>query len=322
MDFGEHIAEVCIMAALVAIGVLWNASNLVVIVQHLWKTSGYQTVGLIISSISVSNVFLELSMLGIVVSVWAGMFCLTELHPFHKAAIIVWTQSNCMSFWSIAWLSVYYCVKVTSVSGALLGKLKRNISPLINAALLLTTLCSFAVFVPFFGLHFPPRNGIVANETRNATCTIDKVTFPAWVNVGIYGYFLVLILCIVPLLVMLPTSLRLVAHLCRHTLAMNKSKNQFQGTDSYLLVCKLTVSLVGVYLITLAIVCLFFIDQAATKRFGFDIIALGCSFYSIVTGILLTVSNKYLKEKLWAVFCWRKSPGPVITSQSEQSPLS
>ncbi|KAJ8379535.1 hypothetical protein SKAU_G00003130 [Synaphobranchus kaupii] len=238
------------------ITVLWNICNLAVTVLHQWNTRGpYQPVGLIISCISISNVFLELSTSTILLLFWARILFSVRGLPIVRFTVFIWLTSCCISFWSIAWLSTFYCMKIISASNALLCKLKKNISPFINAALLLTVLCSVVACFPFLFLEASLSNSTIANGTRNAT--ILKLVLPAGINTNLYIYVLLGFLCPVPVLVMLPTSLSLVAHLCRHALAMKKNDNEFQATDSYLMVCRMTVSMVGVYLTVVTVIFLF-----------------------------------------------------------------
>ncbi|XP_036382034.1 taste receptor type 2 member 40-like [Megalops cyprinoides] len=321
MDSNLHVVELCGTGIVVAAGIACNVFNLAVTVAHQLKVGIFQTVGLIIFCISLSNVLLEISMFGMVVMLWLTTPCWTGELLLLKVAIATWIQSSSMSFWSIAWLSVFYCVKVVRVSGTLLVKLKRNISSLINAALMLTPLCSFLMSAPLLLLQAPPFNGTAAQENKNSTCLIRRPVFPSWVEEDVYVLCLLCFLCPVPLMVMLPTSLRLVVHLCQHTQAMRRNETGFQSADSYLLVCKLTVSLVAVYKTTLAIFSFFFIDQMFTRYLQYNFISLSCSFYCIVTGILLTVSNRYLKEKLQVLFCWRNPPKAVPSTQSGDTGL-
>ncbi|XP_064153584.1 taste receptor type 2 member 40 [Anguilla rostrata] len=301
MSLGAHVAQMCALFFLVVITVLWNICNLAVNVLHQWKSRGsHQPVGLIISCISISNVFLELSMSAILFLFWADLLFSVNCLPFLRTTAFIWLQSICVSFWSIAWLSTFYCVKIVSTSSALLCKLKNNISFFITTALLLTVLFSFVACLPTLFFQLPSSNGTTANGTRNATNL--RLVLPAWIDGTLYLYVLMGFLCPVPVLVMLPTSLRLVAHLCHHTLRMKKNENQVQGTDSYLMVCRMTVSMVGVYL-TMVVIFLIFLARWTPGKFPFELFAWNLSFFCLAMGILLTLLNKQTKEKLMSVCC-------------------
>ncbi|XP_018587155.1 taste receptor type 2 member 40-like [Scleropages formosus] len=316
----ESIGLNCTMAA-VCIGFLWNGVNLVATVLHQLRTGGRHTAGLIISCISVSNMLLELSTAGIVAAVWAGMFCLQEVHLLLKAMLFFWFISSYMSFWSIAWLSVFYCVKVVSASSPLIKMLKKNISSIIDLALVLTVGISALILTPFFFLtrENPTNVTMGTNKTENATCVILTPSLPAWINSQIYTSVVIGFLCPIPLAIMLTTSLRLVMYLCKHTMSMRKNKTEIQSTDSYLLVCKLTISLVAVYLTTLATIGIFLVARMAKVDMGNSTLELSFSIYCIATAVLLTASNKYLKEKIWALLCSRRAARPGASTQSEST---
>ncbi|XP_029572051.1 taste receptor type 2 member 40-like [Salmo trutta] len=318
MGFGQHEVQLYGIAVLVIIGVLWNTFNLITTVFQQWKAGGVQTVGLIISTISLGNVFLHLSTFGIVVTTWRGVLCWDDLPMFFCAMLYVWLSSSCLSFWSIAWLSVLYCVKVVNFTSELFAKIKTNISPIINVALAVTFLNSCVMFSPFFSLNY--RNeSYVTPVTKNTTCVIKTPLFPTWINVNLYVLVFICYLAPLPVMVMVPSSIRLVVHLCKHTLEMRKNKTDVQSADSYLLVCKLTVALVGVYITTLTTISLFYLSKLYGSDISINSLLLGYSFYCIASGVLLTISNKNLREKLLALFYSTKASNASSKSLSGET---
>ncbi|XP_036382033.1 taste receptor type 2 member 40-like [Megalops cyprinoides] len=303
MDFGVGTTELCCTAALFATGILWNVFNLTISVLH-WLKAG-QPVDHIISCISISNVLLELSMFTFLVLLWADVMFSEEYFPIFKVMTFIWIHSNNMSFWSVAWLSVFYYVKVVGTSGALFVRLRRNISSLVNAALWLTVLCSFLVCFPLLFLQLPSFNGTANNDTQHSISDNQILHFPHWIDNNVYVIILMCVLCLVPLLVMVPCSLRLVVHLCQHTQAMRRNETGFQSADSYLLVCKLTVCLLVVYMSTVSVVLAFLIGWSPGK-FKFVVYVWSLSFFCLATSVLLTFSNKQTKEKILSLCCcWR-----------------
>ncbi|XP_035641204.1 taste receptor type 2 member 40-like [Oncorhynchus keta] len=318
MGSEQHEVQLYGIAVLVVIGVLWNTFNLITTMFQQWKAGGVQTVGLIISTISLGNVFLHLSTFGIVVTMWRGVLCWDDLPMFFCAMLYVWMSSSYLSFWSIAWLSVLYCVKVVNFTSELFAKIKTNISPIINVALAVTFLNSCVMFSPFFSLNY--RNeSYVTPVTKNTTCVIKTPLFPTWINMNLYVLVFICYLSLLPVMVMVPSSIRLVVHLCKHTLEMRKNKTDVQSADSYLLVCKLTVALVGVYITTLTIISLFYLSKLYGSDVSINSLLLGYSFYCIASGVLLTISNKNLREKLWALFCGTKASNASSKSLSGET---
>ncbi|RXN18398.1 taste receptor type 2 member 40-like protein [Labeo rohita] len=303
------VGHVLFFVALVIVGVSGNIYNLIFTIQQQVKTRAIQTVGLILNVISISNIILVLATFELVVSVFQNtqIWC---VRPYPLAIRIeAYLMMTCSfnSFWAIAWLSLFYCIKVVNFSSECFRALKRNISSVINAAVLLSCMLSCLLFFPLFSLGIVEsleKNDSVS-DIANLTCPQPSLTLP--MNLNAYAAAVVCLLCPIPLMIMLPTSVRMVAHLCAHTLALKKNQTQVQGSDSYVLVCKITISLVGVYLSTLCIVALFIIIKFIGEFITYHTLASAFSFYSGMTSLLLTASNRYLKEKLWSMLCCRKS---------------
>ncbi|XP_065104534.1 uncharacterized protein [Paramisgurnus dabryanus] len=316
------IEDILVLIALGLVGISGNMFNLVFTIQQHIKSKNIQTVGLILSVISLNNVILVTATLVMVLSVFflPTVWCMRPF-PFALRIVIYLTMNcSCISFWSIAWQSLFYCVKVVNFSSECLISLKRNISTVINTGVLLSCLGFSVFFIPFLTLDVPATNSrnVSANYSLNATLgtACPRLIFSINMNEIAYVAVVLFFLCPLPLMIMLPTSLRMVVHLCAHTLALRKNKTQVQGSDSYVLVCKLTISLVGVYLVTLFIVGLFLTIRLMEGNITYLVLNFAFSFYGGMSSVILTASNRYLKEKLWSLFCCKKAQEPAIKSQT------
>lgn len=294
---GAADVKLCVSGLLMVLGVLANIFNLgAMLPQRCRSGGGVKTVALIICSISLGNILQQVSTFVLMASVRAGVLCWPELPFFFGAVLFVWLSSSSVSFWSVAWLSVLYCVRVVTFSSLLFRALKENISPVLGVSLLLTLLTSCAMFTPFLYLHFQ-RDALLQNVTEEAACVIGKPLFPVWININVYVVVFICYLTLMPLMIMLPTSLRLVVFLCRHTSSMRKQSCS-QAAESYLLVCRLTVALVWVHLTTLLIISLYYFHATFASGLSADMLFLGLSFYCVACAVLLTCSNTTLREKL------------------------
>ncbi|KAA0713916.1 hypothetical protein E1301_Tti009983 [Triplophysa tibetana] len=319
MTVAGHVLVSVVMAFA---GVSGNMFNLIFTIQQHLKSKKIQTVGLILSIISVNNIVLVIVILMLVLSVFIvpTIWCIRPYPFFLRTVIYLMFNCSCVSFWSIAWQSLFYCIKVVNFSSECLISLKRNISTVINTAVLLSCSGFSVFFLPIFTLDLPTtdtRNvstNYSLNATLNATC--PSPTFLVKMDEMAYIVTTLFFLCPIPLMIMLPTSLRMVGHLCAHTLALRKNQTQVQGSDSYVLVCKLTISLVGVYLTTLFIVFLFMVIRMMEGTITYLTLAFAFSFYGGMSSVILTASNRYLKEKLWSLFCCRKAQEPTSKSQT------
>lgn len=311
--------KLCGTALLLVLGVLANVFNLGVTLVQKWRSEGgVKTVGVIICFISLGNVLLQISTFVLVASVRAGVLCWPDLPFFFCGVLFVWLSSSSVSFWSVAWLSVLYCVKVLSFSSVLFRALKENISTILNATLLVTLLTSCVMFTPFFYLHFQSKT-LVPNVTEKAACAIRKPLFPAWVDVNVYVIVFICYLALMPVAVMLPTSLRLVVYLCKHTLSMQKRQSSSPSAESYLLVCRLLVALVWVYLATLLTISLYYFHAIFASGLSADTLFFGLSFYCVASAILLAGSNTNLRARLRELLCRGKTSSTPARSAEDKS---
>uniref|UniRef100_A0A3B1ICP8 Taste receptor type 2 n=1 Tax=Astyanax mexicanus TaxID=7994 RepID=A0A3B1ICP8_ASTMX len=319
MGLDTFILQLIAIVVLVCTGVMWNSFNLIATIRMQLKTKGIQTMILIIFSFSFSNVILVLSCFAIVLFVTLDpVFMCTKIEAHHLILVYMWLSSSCVSFWSIALLSVLHCVKVVSFSIGCFNALKKNISRITNIALLLICLGSFLLFIPFFTLYIPKVtatnttigiNGtnVTTNTSNTTTKTCPLPSLSPQISTPLYTLLYMSFLCPIPLMIMMTTSLRMVIHLCQHVLSLSKNQTQVQSLDSYLFICKLNISLVGVYLITLAIVSIFFILKMLELTVSYLLIIFGFSLYCIMTAALLTASTKKLREKFWRMICCKET---------------
>ncbi|XP_022623854.1 taste receptor type 2 member 40-like [Seriola dumerili] len=301
--FGSADLKLCGTALLLVLGSLANIFNLVVMLVQQWRSGCVKTVAVIICFISLGNVLLQISTFVLVASVWAVVLCWPDLPFFFCVVLFVWFSSSSVSFWSVAWLSVFYCMRVLSFSSVIFRVLKENISTILNVFLGLTLLTSCVMFTPFFYLKSQNKTLVPKNMTERASCVIRKPLLPAWVDVNVYVVIFICYLALMPLMIMLPTSLRLVVYLCKHTLSMQNQQSGSHAAESYLLVCRLTVALVWVYLTTLLTISLYYFHAIFASGLSADMLFLGLSFYCTASAILLTCSNKNLREKLRVLIC-------------------
>ncbi|KAK1160201.1 taste receptor type 2 member 40-like [Acipenser oxyrinchus oxyrinchus] len=227
-------------------------------------------------------------------------------------------SASASSFWSIAWLCVFYCVKIISLPAALFIKLKRNISLVVNGALTLSVFFCFVLFCPFLYLipimpaNATANNTYNINNTLGMPCTKPFFDFPEKFARDLYFFIFVLFLCPIPLIIMVTTSSQLVVHIYKHTQQMKRNQNEFQSRNSYLLICKMIISLVVVYLFTITLAFVYLMTQAKDEKMSTEFLFLDMAFYCAATGVLLTATNKNLKEKVMSVSCCGK-----IQQQSE-----
>lgn len=293
--------KLCGIALFLVLGVLANLFNLGAM---LWQQQG-RTVAVIISFISLGNILLQTSTCVLVASIRAGVLCRPHLPFFFSGVLYVWFISSSVSIWSVAWLNVFYCVKVCRFPWSICRALEENISSILNMTMVIMFLTSCVMFTPFFGLHFQDKH---VNATEMGACVIRKPLLPAWVDINTYVITFICFLTLMPSTIMLPTSLSLVVYLCRRTAKTQRSSS----AESYLLVCRLTVALVWVYLTTLLIISLYYFHALFASGLSADVLFLGLSFYCVACAALLSCSNKHLRGKLRVFLCRGKRANTMV----------
>uniref|UniRef100_A0A3Q3WNM0 Taste receptor type 2 n=1 Tax=Mola mola TaxID=94237 RepID=A0A3Q3WNM0_MOLML len=288
--------KLCSTSLSLVLGVLANVFILVIMLRQQWRSGGVKTVAIIICFISLGNILLQISTFARVASLWARVLCLPDLPLFFCILLFVWLSSSSVSFWSVAWLSVLYGMKVLMFSTALFRAPRENISSVLNITLNMTLLTSCVMFTPFLYLQFQKKN---RNDGKDC---ITKPVFPIWVDFKIHVNIFICYLTLTPLMIILPMSLRLVIYLCRHILSMKK-QSRSKTTKSYLLVCRLTVALVWVNLMTLPTISIDYFHAICASGLSADIVFLGFC------------SNKKLRDKLGLLLCRGKrgnAPGNLV----------
>ncbi|KAL7390859.1 hypothetical protein ABVT39_000522 [Epinephelus coioides] len=107
--FGPAVLRLGSTPLLLVLRVLANIFNFgVMLVQQCWS-GGVKTVAIIVCFISLSNILLQISTFVLVASVWVGVLCWPDLPFFCCVVLFVWLSSSSVSFWSVAWLSVFLC---------------------------------------------------------------------------------------------------------------------------------------------------------------------------------------------------------------------
>ncbi|NWT01130.1 T2R40 protein, partial [Mionectes macconnelli] len=177
---------------------------------------------MIMISLSLSNVILQSwSILDSLVR----RFCDTSYYEENVFRVnkIVLTFLDCSSFWSCAWLSVFYCVKVASFTHSFFIWLKQRIASLVPWLLITSLLYSFTTALPFawgiYGVHDNFTAPLAtANSSETGVTRKDNVTLLILLSSA--GIALPLILSVV-------SSILLIQSLWVHTRHMQSNASGY-----------------------------------------------------------------------------------------------
>uniref|UniRef100_H2ZWJ8 Taste receptor type 2 n=1 Tax=Latimeria chalumnae TaxID=7897 RepID=H2ZWJ8_LATCH len=224
-----------------------SQGNLFIVIvnyQKFWRTRTLQPSEQIVSCIAVSNILVV-----IVLAVWFTGFLLgvctylgAHVYQVTDFLVILFSKSG---HWFTAWLCFFYCVKIIKVNWRIFMKLKQSISSLVSFLLIATVLCNF-------GVAYPVTYIIRSLNTTNSNeeCK-DYHIFGHEYLVG-YAVFLSVITSLLPLVLMLISSLGIVVFLLKHSKNMSKTSNTTSGSRSEgpTAVAKMLVSLIILYMVS------------------------------------------------------------------------
>ncbi|NXU49066.1 T2R40 protein, partial [Turnix velox] len=184
----------------------------------------------ILSSYDMIVIFLSLSRFilqsWMIVDLFLSRFCETfyyaeNVFAFFKALHMF---LNYISFWSAAWLSVFYCIKVANFTQSTFIWLKKRISSLVPWMLITSSLFSLSTSLPFIWDVYKVHNNFTAHLTMTNSSE-GRVTLQT-------SFGLFLLLCnagiALPLIVFVVSSILLIRSLSIHTRQMKSGATSFQ----------------------------------------------------------------------------------------------
>ncbi|XP_006012362.1 taste receptor type 2 member 1-like [Latimeria chalumnae] len=282
---------------IIGFGYLGNAFIILVFLLEYRRSHTLQPHELIVSFMSICNVGTELGFVVFFV-LYLLNFCTYVGETFYEVVHFFTIFLPKTVIWLTACLCFVYCMKIIKVNWRIFMRLKQKISLAVNCmivgTLLLCTLVSFpiALFIKF-----------KINSTNICrdyyTDDEDKEFF------FIYASSLSLLTSLLPLILMLVSSLGIVIFLCLHSRKMDKNitTNSTSRNDAHT-----SVAIMLLCLITLFIACagtaLSVNLQIATGQFDIQIaIALSTVIYSAGSPMILIIGTVKLRNNFTKLLC-------------------
>ncbi|NWQ60920.1 T2R40 protein, partial [Neopipo cinnamomea] len=177
---------------------------------------------MIVISMGLSYVILQSwTILDSLIAIFCGSsYCKENVSVVNKTVFIF---LDCSSFWSCAWLSVFYCVKVASFTQSFFIWLKQRIASLVPWLLITSSLYSFTTALPFAWHVYTMRNNFTAplttaNSSEMGVTRKDSVTL----SILLYSTGVSL-----PLLLSVVSSILLIRSLWIHTRQMQSNASGY-----------------------------------------------------------------------------------------------
>ncbi|XP_005038581.1 PREDICTED: taste receptor type 2 member 40-like [Ficedula albicollis] len=150
------IAIIESMAGILGNGIILAASSSSCIGRKTWPSYD-----MIMMSLSLSRITLQC---WIILDLFLTIFCEPSYFEDNLFGVIktVYMFLNYANLWFGAWLSVFYCIKVTSFKHSFFIRLKQRIARLMPWMLLTSWLCSFTAAIPFAWDVYSVHNNFTA----------------------------------------------------------------------------------------------------------------------------------------------------------------
>uniref|UniRef100_H3A3F0 Taste receptor type 2 n=1 Tax=Latimeria chalumnae TaxID=7897 RepID=H3A3F0_LATCH len=293
----DIILQLATILFVIVIGILGNLFIVIINFQEFRRTGALQPSEQIVSCIAVSNILVV-----VVLAIWFIIFLLevcTYLGPhIYKVTDFLIVFFSKAGYWFTAWLCFFYCVKIVKVNWRIFMKLKQGISSLVSFLLIATTVCSFGVAYPV----------IDTIRTLNTTNIIGECKdYYILKHEYLVGYiiFLSFIASLLPLALMLLSSLGIVIFLFKHSTNMTKSSNTSSGSRSEgpIAVVKMLISLIILYLVSVISVLVTNHVASIIESDMVVIIASSSCVFSAGSSVILIVGTVKLRQAFLKIFC-------------------
>ncbi|XP_029816506.1 taste receptor type 2 member 40 [Manacus vitellinus] len=276
------------MAGILGFGIILAVSLSKCIRSKIW--SPYD---MIMISLSLCSVILQSwTILNSLISVYCGS-SYYEGNAFvaNKTVFVFLDYSG---FWSCAWLSVFYCVKVASFTQSFFIWLKQRIASLVPWLLITSSLYSFTTALPFAWGVYSMRNNFTAplstaNSSEMRVTRKDTVVLLIVLsNAGI----------VFPLILSTVSSILLIRSLWIHTRKMQSNASGYRdpGLEAHMSAIKSVCSFLILYIIYFICLLLLISDIFLPLSIGKSLCSVVIAACSAGHSVVLIWSNPRFRE--------------------------
>nr|XP_014339362.1 PREDICTED: taste receptor type 2 member 40-like [Latimeria chalumnae] len=295
----DIILQLAAILFVIVIGILGNLFIVIINFQEFQRTGTLHPSERIVSCIAVSNILAV-----IVLAIWFIIFLLdvcTYLGPhIYKVTDFLIVFITKAGYWFTAWLCFFYCMKIVKINWRIFVKLKQGISSLVSFLLFATVVCSFGVTYPVIYIIRTLNTTSIVGECK------DYYIIGHEFMMG-YTVFLSFIASLLPLALMLLSSLGIVFFLLKHSKNMTKTSSASSGprTEGPTAVVKMLISLIVLYIVTVISVPVTNLMIVATTNES-DMVVIIASFsciFSAGSSVILIVGQVKLRQAFLKIFC-------------------
>ncbi|KAM5140430.1 taste receptor type 2 member 39-like [Mantella aurantiaca] len=286
------VIALTVHSLLCLIGLSGNTFILVVHFLDWLKTREFNPCDVIINSISISNMFLQGSVLFNETCFYMFVIFFSHKTVINSTVVIMSSMAFC-SLWCSTCLCFYYCVKITNFSGALFQKLKTRLPGMVPWMLIISIAMSSAAGIPAYWDLYMDDPSFAMNFTSNRTLAISfNVKSRCGCLFQIYMLFSSVAFTIISF-----SAVAIITSLCKHMIRMKQS-SEGSGTgkiNSHLSAAKTVTSLLLLYLIFYGALNLIFNDSSSeVGSLLFSLCFIVAASFPTVNSIILIMGNRKL----------------------------
>ncbi|XP_063285679.1 taste receptor type 2 member 40-like [Pelobates fuscus] len=196
------------------------------------------------------------------------------------------------SSWLNAWLCLFFFLKIISFKDGCLSWLKMNISSVVPWLILISQIISFVSCLPLIWTI----TEVYADNTTTVLATNQTTKLTGYQINTLYNLYSLVINCIVPFLVVMVTTGRIITSLCSHTRHMKDNMGESGGPSlkAHQTAARTMTSLLILYLIFYVVeVALGYLPMISPLYW---VCFIAMASFSTVESILLIMGNSKLKQ--------------------------
>uniref|UniRef100_H2ZX39 Taste receptor type 2 n=2 Tax=Latimeria chalumnae TaxID=7897 RepID=H2ZX39_LATCH len=295
MKTTKEIMDLIVRMTIMSLGIIGNFLILHVYFLEYRKSKVLQPNELITALLSFFN--LLSSAAHVLPALRTLVFCTYFKEPVYKFSDFFSFFFSKLTYWYVAWLCFFYCVKIVKVNWKFVLRLKQRISIVVNILLLGSLILCFALSMPLPYLIKLKANSSV--PCRNFYI-VGKALF-------IYGVIIAALTAYFPLLIMVISSLGIVIFLCQHS--RNMDKNVAAGgsshSEAHKAVAIMLICLILLYMTCALTVLLSSVQVSLGLNDIMTAIPYTATLFSTGSSVILIIGTVKLRQSIKRILCSR-----------------
>nr|XP_014352861.1 PREDICTED: taste receptor type 2 member 40-like [Latimeria chalumnae] len=289
------IVQLCVAVIIIGFACLGNMFIVLVFLLEYRRSQTLQPYELIVTLLAICNLVSEFFF-----TLWLVVYLLNLCTYFGEVVyqvtefIIVFLPKSVI--WLTAWLCFVYCVKIIKVNQSLFKRLKQRISLAVNCMITVTSsVCLLLSFPMVTHIKFRPNSTKICRQYHVVDQELSIL----------YATVLSLLTSLLPLILMLVSSLGIVIFLCQHSRNMGKNvtPSSTSHSDAHISVAIMLICLIALFIACASTILCINITFASGQLDTVLVITLTNIIYSAGSPLILIIGMVKLRHSFAKLFC-------------------